>query len=105
MEVFVWVRGYEASMPVDEPLAFLTQHAPDGVAAAFQGWSDEGVGLVLAVTDEGRRLQVRFAGRPGMTIVSGRDPALAAVSADGQIRQKLSAVNGDAREPAWGPNR
>lgn len=38
------------------------------------------------------------------TILGGRG-VLAAVSADGQIRQRLSAVNGDAREPAWGPNR
>jgi ATP-dependent helicase HepA len=50
-----------------------------------------GVGLVLAVTDEGRRLQVRFAGRPGITIVSGRDPALAAVADDVPVEVPAAA--------------
>jgi len=35
--------------------------------------------LVLEVGDEGRRIAVRFAGRDGVTVVSGRDQALAAV--------------------------
>jgi TolB protein len=29
---------------------------------------------------------------------------LAAVSSDGKVKQKLSAVSGDVREPAWGPH-
>ncbi len=35
-----------------------------------------GVGVVVETADEGRRLAVRFAGRPGVTVVAGRDPAL-----------------------------
>ena len=41
-----------------------------------------GVGIVLEVVDEGRRVAVSFAGRDGVTVVSGRDPALAEVPAD-----------------------
>ncbi len=41
-----------------------------------------GVGVVLEVGEGGIRLAVRFAGRPGVTIVSGRDRALVAVPDD-----------------------
>ena len=40
------------------------------VHRAQRGW---GVGVVVQVADEGRRLAVRFAGRDGLTVVSGRD--------------------------------
>jgi hypothetical protein len=46
------------------------------VHRAQRAW---GVGVVIQVADDGRRLAVRFAGRDGVTVVSGRDPALAAV--------------------------
>jgi ATP-dependent helicase HepA len=46
------------------------------VHRAQRGW---GVGIVVQVAEEGRRLAVRFAGREGVTVVSGRDPALAEV--------------------------
>jgi TolB protein len=36
------------------------------------------------------------------TSISGRG-ALAAVSADGRVKQRLSETGGDVREPAWGP--
>jgi ATP-dependent helicase HepA len=49
------------------------------VHRAQRGW---GVGVVVQVAEEGRRLAVRFAGRDGVTVVSGRDPALAEVPAD-----------------------
>ncbi len=49
------------------------------VHRAQRAW---GVGLVVEVGDEGRRLAVRFAGREGVTVVSGRDPALLAVPDD-----------------------
>jgi ATP-dependent helicase HepA len=54
------------------------------VHRAQRGW---GVGLVIQVADEGRRLAVRFAGRDGVTIVSGRDPALVAVPSDTPIEE------------------
>jgi ATP-dependent helicase HepA len=43
------------------------------VHRAQRGW---GVGVVVQVADDGRRLAVRFSGRPGITVVAGRDPAL-----------------------------
>jgi len=46
------------------------------VHRAQRGW---GVGVVVQVAEEGRRLVVRFAGRDGPTVVSGRDPALVEV--------------------------
>jgi ATP-dependent helicase HepA len=54
------------------------------VHRAQRGW---GVGIVIQVADEGRRLAVRFAGREGVTVVSGRDPALAAVPKDTPIEE------------------
>ncbi len=44
-----------------------------------------GVGVVIEVADDGRRVAVRFAGRDGVTVVSGRDPALLAVPDDTPI--------------------
>jgi len=46
------------------------------VHRAQRAW---GVGIVVQVTDDGRRLVVRFAGRDGPTVVSGRDPAVVEV--------------------------
>jgi len=56
-----------------------------GMKLVHRAQREWGVGVVLAVQDDGRRLQVRFAGRPGTTIVSGRDPALAPVSASAPL--------------------
>src|SRR6185295_15513822 len=36
------------------------------------------------------------------TVIGGRG-VLSAVSADGRMKQRLSATAGDVREPAWGP--
>ncbi len=54
------------------------------VHRAQRGW---GVGIVIQVGDDGRRLAVRFAGREGVTVVSGRDPALTAVPLDTPIEE------------------
>lgn len=54
------------------------------VHRAQRGW---GVGVVVQVADEGRRLAVRFAGREGVTVVSGRDPALAEVPQETPIER------------------
>jgi ATP-dependent helicase HepA len=62
-----------------------------GMKVVHRAQREWGVGLVLAVSDEGRRLQVRFAGRPGTTIVSGRDPALVAVADDVPVEVPASA--------------
>ncbi len=62
-----------------------------GMKVVHRAQREWGVGLVLAVADEGRRLQVNFAGRPGTTIVSGRDPALVAVADDVPVEVPASA--------------
>ena len=54
------------------------------VHRAQRAW---GVGVVVQVADEGRRLAVRFAGRDGITVVSGRDPALHAVPKETPIEE------------------
>jgi TolB protein len=36
------------------------------------------------------------------TEIRGRG-TLAAVSSDGRVKQRLSEMSGDVREPAWGP--
>src|SRR5512142_136013 len=57
------------------------------VHRAQRGW---GVGVVIQVADEGRRLAVRFAGRDGVTVVSGRDPALLQVPRETPIEEVRS---------------
>jgi ATP-dependent helicase HepA len=54
------------------------------VHRAQRGW---GVGIIVQVAEEGRRLAVRFAGREGITVVSGRDRALTEVSPDTPLEQ------------------
>lgn len=91
--------------------------SPDGRTLAFITRRDGGFRVatmdlatrqVTVLTDSQRDESPTFAPNGQMilyaTILGGRG-VLAAVSADGQIRQKLSAVSGDAREPAWGSNR
>ena len=91
--------------------------SPDGRSLAFITRRDGGFRVasldlatrqVTVLTDSQRDESPTFAPNGQMilyaTILGGRG-VLAAVSADGQIRQRLSAVNGDAREPAWGPSR
>jgi ATP-dependent helicase HepA len=58
-----------------------------------------GVGVVVQIADEGRRLAVRFAGREGVTVVSGRDPALVEVPADTPVE---SGAGGPLAELASG---
>lgn len=58
------------------------------VHRAQRGW---GVGIVVQATDDGRRLVVRFAGRDGPTVVSGRDPALVEVPAETPIDEVAPA--------------
>jgi ATP-dependent helicase HepA len=54
------------------------------VHRAQRAW---GVGVVVQVADEGRRLAVRFAGRDGVTVISGRDPAVVEVPRETPIEE------------------
>ncbi len=58
-----------------------------GIKVVHRAQRTWGVGVVVQVADEGRRLAVRFAGREGITVVSGRDPALVEVPPDTPIEQ------------------
>ncbi|ABS24823.1 type III restriction protein res subunit [Anaeromyxobacter sp. Fw109-5] len=60
---------------------------------AQRGW---GVGVIVQVAEEGRRLAVRFAGREGITVVSGRDSALVEVPADTPIEKAAAGGPLDA---------
>jgi ATP-dependent helicase HepA len=51
-----------------------------------------GVGIVLEVGDDARRLAVRFAGREGVTVVSGRDKALIAVPDETPLDQPAGGL-------------
>jgi ATP-dependent helicase HepA len=62
-----------------------------GAKLVHRAQREWGVGVVVGVADEGRRLHVRFAGRPGTTIVSGRDPALAELPANAAVEVPASA--------------
>ncbi len=64
-----------------------------------------GVGIIIQVAEEGRRLAVRFAGRDGVTVVSGRDPALKLVPKDTPIEQAAAGpleplISGQAGPPS-----
>ena len=51
-----------------------------------------GVGIVLEVGEDERRIAVRFTGREGVTVVSGRDRALAAVPDDTPLDQPAGGL-------------
>jgi ATP-dependent helicase HepA len=51
-----------------------------------------GVGIVLEVGEDARRLAVRFAGREGVTVVSGRDKALIAVPDETPLDQPAGGL-------------
>jgi ATP-dependent helicase HepA len=54
------------------------------VHRAQQSW---GVGVIVQVAEEGRRVAIRFAGREGVTVVSGRDQALVEVPPETPIER------------------
>jgi ATP-dependent helicase HepA len=66
------------------------------VHRAQQSW---GVGVVVQVAEEGRRVAIRFAGRDGVTVVSGRDPALVEVPPETPVER---AVGGPLERLASG---
>jgi len=62
-------------------------HWEPGMKVVHRAQRAWGVGVIVQVADEGRRLAVRFAGREGITVVSGRDPALHAVPKETPIEE------------------
>ncbi|MCS3904190.1 TolB protein [Methylohalomonas lacus] len=96
--------GYNARpalSPDGEKLAMV--RGGDGYRIAVQDL-DSGRSQVL--TDGSLDESPSFAPNSGMIIYAttvGESGALAAVSVDGQVKQKLEATRGDVREPDWGP--
>jgi len=70
-----------------------------GVKVVHRAQRSWGVGVVVQVAEEGRRIAVRFAGRDGVTVVSGRDPALVEVPPETPVE---SGVGGPAEQLAGG---
>ena len=91
------------------------EYAPDGRTMALVhgadgayriGLLDLGNGFIRPLSETGLDESPSFAPNGAMIIyaTTGAGGAgLAAVSADGRIRQRLGLAGGEAREPAWGP--
>jgi TolB protein len=97
--------GYNVSprpSPDGKTLAFIARNAGRFQVALL----DLANRQVQILTDSDRDESPSFAPNGRMillaTVIGGRG-VLSAVSADGRVKQRLSATAGDVREPAWGP--
>jgi TolB protein len=97
--------GYNVSprlSPDGKTLAYITRNEGKFQVALL----DLSNRQVQVITDSDRDESPSFAPNGRMillaTVVGGRG-VLSAVSADGRVKQRLSATTGDVREPAWGP--
>jgi TolB protein len=88
--------------PDGKTLAYITRNAGKFQVALL----DLSNRQVQILTDSDRDESPSFAPNGRMivlaTVIGGRG-VLSAVSADGRVKQRLSATAGDVREPAWGP--
>jgi TolB protein len=83
-------------------LAFVTRH-DGGFRIAVQELASRQTSIL---TDSSRDESPSFAPNSNMILyatVAGGKGMLAAVSADGRVKQRLSIQAADVREPAWGP--
>jgi len=87
--------------PDGKTLLYITRRSGFQIASL-----DLATGNELVLTNGGRDESPSFAPNGKMilyaTSQSGRG-VLAAVSSDGRVTQTLSVLNGDVREPTWGP--
>jgi TolB protein len=97
--------GYNVSprlSPDGRMLAYITRNAGRFQVALLDLENRQ----VQILTDSDRDESPSFAPNGRMillaTVIGGRG-VLSAVSADGRVKQRLSATAGDVREPAWGP--
>lgn len=88
--------------PDDKSIAVI--HSDGG---AYQiGLLDRATGQVSVLTDTRQDESPSFAPNGHMiiyTTTGARGTALAAISVDGSVHQRLALQNGEVREPAWGP--
>ena len=89
--------------PDGKTIAYITRNAAGQFRVALLDLSSRQVQIL---TDSDRDESPSFSpnGRMIMlaTVINERG-VLSAVSADGRVKQRLSATAGDVREPAWGP--
>jgi TolB protein len=88
--------------PDGKTLAFITRNAGRFQVALL----DLANRQVQILTDSDRDESPSFAPNGRMILLAtviGERGVLSAVSADGRVKQRLSATAGDVREPAWGP--
>ena len=88
--------------PDGKTLAYITRNAGKFQVALL----DLSNRQVQILTDSDRDESPSFSPNGRMillaTVIGGRG-VLSAVSADGRVKQRLTATTGDVREPAWGP--
>ena len=88
--------------PDGKTLAYITRNAGRFQVALL----DLSNRQVQILTDSDRDESPSFSPNGRMillaTVIGGRG-VLSAVSADGRVKQRLTATTGDVREPAWGP--
>lgn len=88
--------------PDGKSLAYIRRDG-NGFKVALQ---DIASGQVQVLSDGAQDESPSFAPNGRMLLFATRQGgkgALAAVSADGRVKQRLSETGGDVREPAWGP--
>jgi TolB protein len=89
--------------PDGKTLAYITRNEESKFQVALLDLTSRQVQIL---TDDDRDESPSFAPNGRMIIyatVIGERGVLSAVSADGRVKQRLSATTGDVREPAWGP--
>jgi TolB protein len=95
-------RGGSPQIYRSRMLAYITRNAGRFQVALLDLENRQ----VQILTDSDRDESPSFAPNGRMillaTVIGGRG-VLSAVSADGRVKQRLSATAGDVREPAWGP--
>jgi TolB protein len=107
--------GNAQRITFDGPYNVTPRPSPDGKSMAYISRSDGSFQLTVMdlatkqtqiLTDSAKDESPSYAPNSRMilyaTEVGGRG-VLAAVSADGRVKQKLSVQAADVREPAWGP--
>lgn len=109
------IGGEAQRVTFDGPYNLSPRFSPDGKSLAMirndggrfrVALQDVASGQVQVLSDGGQDESPSFAPNGRVILYAtrvGGKGALAAVSADGRVKQRLSETGGDIREPAWGP--